>query len=78
MVMWSIGTFLYISQDPETFREFRKPIVKAIVGEYKLAQIVLLTALPVLVGWATYQTIYPSFHEPVELRTVPPAPLAAT
>ena len=35
MVMWSIGTFLYISQDPETFRELRKPIVKTIVGEYK-------------------------------------------
>ena len=28
MVMWAIGTFLYISQDPETFREFRAPIVK--------------------------------------------------
>jgi hypothetical protein len=78
MVMWSIGTFLYISQDPETFREFRKPIVKAIVGEYKLAQIVLLTVLPLLVGWATYQSIYPSFQEPVELRTVHPAPPATT
>jgi len=78
MVMWSIGTFLYISQDPETFREFRKPIVKAIVGEYKLAQIVLMIALPLLVGWATYQSIYPSFQEPVELRTVHPAPPATT
>ncbi len=78
MVMWSIGTFLYVSQDPETFREFRKPIVKAIVGEYKLAQIVLLTVLPILVGWATYQSIYPSFQEPVELRTVHPAPPATT
>jgi hypothetical protein len=78
MVMWSIGTFLYISQDPETFREFRKPIVKAIVGEYKLAQIVLMVALPALVGWATYQAIYPSFQEPVELRTVHPAPPATT
>lgn len=78
MVMWSIGTFLYVSQDPETFREFRKPIVKAIVGEYKLAQIVLLTVLPLLVGWATYQSIYPSFQEPVELRTVHPAPPATT
>ena len=78
MVMWSIGTFLYISQDPETFREFRKPIVKAIVGEYKLAQIVLMIALPLLVGWATYTSIYPSFQEPVELRTVHPAPPATT
>jgi hypothetical protein len=78
MVMWSIGTFLYISQDPETFREFRKPIVKAIVGEYKMAQIVLMIALPILVGWATYQSIYPSFQEPVELRTVHPAPPATT
>ncbi len=78
MVMWSIGTFLYISQDPETFREFRKPIVKTIVGEYKLAQIVAGIALPILVGFATYNTIFPSFQEPVELRTVHPAPPATT
>ena len=78
MVMWSIGTFLYISQDPETFREFRAPIVKTIVGEYKLARIIVFTALPILVGFATYNTIYPSFQEPVELRTVHPAPPATT
>jgi len=78
MVMWSIGTFLYISQDPETFREFRAPIVKTIVGEYKLARYIVFTALPILVGFATYNTIYPSFQEPVELRTVHPAPPATT
>ena len=78
MVMWAIGTFLYISQDPETFREFRAPIVKTIVGEYKLARIIVFTALPILVGFATYNTIYPSFQEPVELRTVHPAPPATT
>ena len=78
MVMWSIGTFLYISQDPETFREFRAPIVKTIVGEYKLARIIVFTAMPILVGFATYNTIYPSFQEPVELRTGHPAPPATT
>ena len=78
MVMWSIGTFLYVSQDPETFREFRAPIVKTIVGEYKWARIIAFTALPILVGFATYNTIYPSFQEPVELRTVHPAPPATT
>ena len=78
MVMWAIGTFLYISQDPETFREFRAPIVKTIIGEYKLARIIAFTALPILVGFATYNTIYPSFQEPVELRTVHPAPPATT
>ena len=78
MVMWSIGTFLYISQDPETFREFRKPIVKTIVGEYKLARIITFTALPILVGMATYNSIYPNYLEPVELRTVHPAPPATT
>jgi len=78
MVMWSIGTFLYVSQDPITFREFRKPIVKTIVGEYKFAQIVMMVTLPILVGFATYNTIYPSYQEPVELRTVHPAPPATT
>lgn len=78
MMLWSIGTFLYISQDPETFREFRKPIVKTIVGEYKLARIVAFSVLPVLVGFGTYKAIYPVFQEPVELRTVHPAPPATT
>jgi len=78
MMLWSIGVFLYISQDPITFREFRSPIVKTITGEYKMARIVVFTVMPFLVGWATYNTIYPSFAEPVELRTVHPAPPAST
>jgi hypothetical protein len=78
MMLWSIGTFLYISQDPKTFREFREPIVKTITGEWKLARIVVFIALPVLVGFGTYKAIYPKFDEPVELRTVHPAPPAST
>jgi len=78
MVMWSIGVFLYVSQDAEIFREFREPIVKTIVGEYKFAQIVVMIAMPILVGFATYKSIYPAYQEPVELRTVHPAPPATT
>jgi hypothetical protein len=78
MMLWAIGTFLYVSQDPVTFREFRAPIVKTIVGEYRMARIVVFTVLPFLVGWATYNSLYPKFAEPVELRTVHPAPPATT
>ena len=78
MVMWSIGVFLYVSQDADSFREFREPIAKTIVGEYKLAQIVVMIAMPILVGFATYKSIYPAYQEPVELRTVHPAPPATT
>ena len=78
MVMWSIGVFLYISQDADSFREFREPIAKTIVGEYKFAQIVVMIAMPILVGFATYKSISPAYQEPVELRTVHPAPPATT
>ncbi len=78
MMLWSIGTFLYISQDPKTFREFRDPIVKTITGEWKIARVVAFITLPILVGWGTYESIYPKFDEPVELRTVHPAPPAST
>jgi hypothetical protein len=78
MMLWSIGVFLYISQDPTTFREFRAPIVRTITGEYKIARVVVFSLLPLLVGFATYKTIYPSFAEPVELRTVHPAPPSTT
>ncbi|MCH8207803.1 MAG: cytochrome c [Nitrospinae bacterium] len=78
MMLWSIGTFLYISQDPITFREFRAPIVKTIVGEYKIAKWIVFVSMPILVGFATLHSLYPSFDEPVELRTVHPAPPATT
>ena len=78
MMLWAIGTFLYISQDPITFRKFREPFVKTISGEWKLARMIVFTALPIMVGFATYNVIYPAFNEPVELRTVHPAPPATT
>jgi len=78
MMLWTIGTFLYISQDPKTFQEFRSPIVKTVIGEYKTARIVVFTLMPLLVGFATYKMIQPKFPEPVELRTVHPAPPATT
>ncbi len=71
MMLWTIGTFLYISQDPVTFAEFRKPIVKTVVGDYKMARIIVFIALPLLVGFGTYKSLEPKFDEPVELRTVP-------
>lgn len=78
MMLWSIGTFLYVSQDADTFKEFRTPIVKTVVGEYKIARYVVFTLLPFLVGFVTYQALLPKFDEPVELRTVHPAPPATT
>ena len=78
MILWGIGVFLYVSQDENTFREFRTPIVKTIVGEYKIARIIVFIAMPVLVGFGTYKFIQPNYPEPVELRTVHPAPPATT
>jgi hypothetical protein len=78
MMLWTIGTFLYISQDPKTFAEFRSPIVKTVVGEYKMARYIVFIALPLLVGFGTYKSLQPRFEEPVELRTVHPAPPATT
>lgn len=78
MMLWTIGTFLYISQDPKTFADFREPIVKTILGDYKIARYIVFAALPVLVGMGTYNFIYPKYPEPVELRTVHPAPPATT
>ncbi len=78
MMLWTIGTFLYVSQDEATFKEFRAPLVKVVIGEYKFARIVVFTMMPLLVGFATYKSLIPKFEEPVELRTVHPAPPATT
>ena len=78
MMLWTIGTFLFVSQDAQTFKNFRAPFVKVVIGEYKFTRILVFSLMPLLVGFATYKSLIPKFAEPVELRTVHPAPPNST
>jgi len=72
--------FLLVSSDEESWTEFKRPILKTLGGEtpgYRGVRTITFVALPLLIGFGTYNNIVPKFEEPIELRTVHPAPPAA-
>ncbi len=76
----TIAIFLYSSIDQPSWEEFSKPI-KILLQEdtrpAKTSRYITFAALPLLIGYGTYDKMLPKFEEPVELRTVHPAPPAS-
>jgi len=76
----TIAIFLYSSLDEASWQEFTKPIATMLQEDTKNAKIsryFVFAALPLLIGFGTYDKLMPKFEEPVELRTVHPAPPAS-
>lgn len=76
----TIAIFLYCSIDPDSWEQFSEPIRAMLqddTGKAKAYRYVTFTALPLLIGFGTYSKMVPKFEEPVELRTVHPAPPAS-
>ena len=77
MGLITIVLFLLVSSDEDSWTEFKRPILKMLGGEtpaYRGVRTVTFVALPLLIGFGTYDNIRPKFEEPIELRTVHPAP----
>ena len=78
MVITVVGVLLYFSFDDKRWAEFMSPIVSVLRDDDKrLLRGLFLFAIPVLIGWVTYQAIKPTLDSPVELRQVHPAPPAS-
>lgn len=80
MGITTIGIFLYVSLDEASWQEFTKPVAIMLQEDTKNAKrsrYVVFAALPLLIGFGTYDEMKPKFEEPVELRTVHPAPPAS-
>ena len=80
MGLITLVVFLLVSADEESWTEFKRPILKTLGAEtpgFRRIRTVTLVALPLLIGAGTYNTVAPKFEEPIELRTVHPAPPAA-
>jgi len=76
----TIATFLYVSSDEPSWREFTAPITAMLYadqGGWKTSRHVVFTAVPLLLAYGTYSKLLPKFEEPIELRTVHPAPPAS-
>jgi len=76
----TLATFLYVSSNEPSWQEFTAPItamLHADRGKAKVSRHVVFTALPLLLGFGVYNKLLPKFDEPIELRTVHPAPPAS-
>jgi len=79
--MTLIGIFMWVSSTEEAWQDFRRPIIKvadATSGGTWILKIAIVIILPFLVGWLSFNSMKPNVDEPIELRTVHPAPPAST
>ena len=70
-----VAVLLYASAEEERWSRFKEPIRRTLVEEdRKPVRMGLLVAVPLLVGFLTYQTVKPSFGAPATIRSIHPAP----
>jgi len=75
MLITLIGVLLFFSSDEQRWSEFKAPITTTLQEDSRWPlRWLLLTAVPLLVGYITYEAIKPSLEIPLELRQVHPAP----
>ncbi len=75
------GIFMWVSGSEDAWQEFKRPIINVmdgISGFHKGMRTVALIVIPLALGGFAYNSFLPSFEEPIELRTVHPAPPATT
>jgi mono/diheme cytochrome c family protein len=69
-----VGVLVFVSDNEQRWTRFKEPIRRTMVEpERRGLRTSLLVALPVLVGWMTYQQVRPSVSAPAALRSVHPA-----
>ena len=77
MGLITIVQFLLISSTDQAWAEFKRPIINTVMAEtpaYRGVRTATFVVLPILLGYGTYDFLAPKFEEPIELRTVHPAP----
>jgi mono/diheme cytochrome c family protein len=69
-----VGLLVWVSADEVRWREFKRPMLETLVKpERRRTRLGLLVALPLLVGFMTYDTVRPKVTAPAGLRSVHPA-----
>ena len=77
MSIATVSILVYLIAVPDRFTAFLAPIV-SLLRESRLAvpRMIVLLALPLLLGWVTYTGVRPQFDPPFESRTIHPEPPA--
>ena len=74
MVLTVIALFLLVTFSDAYLEEFLNPVRKLLGGEYgKLSRAVVLTIIPLVVGWQVYATTAPRVEVPSSLRIQHPS-----
>ncbi|TAJ32203.1 MAG: cytochrome c [Nitrospirae bacterium] len=76
-----IAVFMWVSSNEEDWKKFKQPIMNVLdanTGFHKALRTMFLIALPIILWGFSYNSFLPNLDEPVELRTVHPAPPAST
>jgi hypothetical protein len=72
---------MWMSSNEEDWKKFKKPIINVLDAStpgLKILRTVYLIALPIILWGFSYNSFLPNLDEPIELRTVHPAPPAST
>lgn len=76
-----VAVFMWMSSNEEDWKKFKQPILNVLDGRtgfHKALRTMFLIVIPVLIGGFSFLSMKPSSEEPIELRTVHPAPPAST
>ncbi|MEK7272247.1 MAG: cytochrome c, partial [Nitrospirota bacterium] len=76
-----VAVFMWVSANEDDWKKFKQPIMNVLdaqSGANKMLRYAYLVLIPVLVGFTSFNAMRPKSEEPVELRTVHPAPPAST
>ncbi|TKB82682.1 MAG: cytochrome c [Nitrospira sp.] len=76
-----VAVFMWMSSNEEDWKKFRQPILNVLdaqTGFHRAIRTLALILLPIIIGGFSFLSMKPSSEEPIELRTVHPAPPAST
>ena len=76
-----VGVFLWMSSNEEDWKKFKQPIFNVMDGitpRHRKLRVMYLVFIPIGMGAFSFFQLMPSAAEPIELRTVHPAPPATT
>ena len=76
-----VAVFMWVSSNEEDWKKFRQPIINVLdasTGFHKLLRTGYLIFIPIILWGFSYNSFLPNLDEPIELRTVHPAPPAST
>src|SRR5262245_10796579 len=76
-----VAVFMWVSASEEDWKKFKQPIMNVLdarTGGNRVLRYIYLFVLPFLIGGFAYTQMIPKSEEPIELRTVHPAPPAST